>query len=130
MDIRVIGTEFLNWLLDVVKKLGALGTISYVGAFYLFYVAISVDFSTEATKAWLLAFIGTVLLLASGVIYCLEMKEEASKVREALGVLKEVFNRLSEQTAKGSNGQTGSIVKAINNLPTKISEVIKKAKVS
>lgn len=114
-----------NWLVDAVEKLGALGTISFVGAFLLIYVTSQVDFETQLAKALVLSGSAMVLLIFSGVIYYLRVIDENSKVKAALEVLKEVYNRLAEQTAKTEKDQTVSITMTIDNLPTKIAEVIK-----
>lgn len=117
-------------LLEAIKKLGVIGTISYVGSLLLFYVVTRVDFGKDPHKAFVLAFIGAVLLIFSGVIYWLESKEDTIKTKEALGVLREVFNRLAEQISTADKDKTVSITMTINNLPDKIAEVIKKTKLN
>lgn len=113
-------------VIEALQKLGIIGTISYVGAMLVFIVVIQVDFSTQLVKAVLLTTIGSVLLIFAGVIYWLESKEETIKVKEALGVLREVFNRMAEQISTADKDKTVSITMTINNLPDKIAEVIKK----
>ena len=113
-------------IIEAIKKLGILGTISYIGALFLFILVTQVDFKTETIKVYVLSFIGTTLLIFSGIIYWFENKEETIKIKEALGVLKEVYNRLAEQIATSDKDKTVSITMTINNLPDKISEVIKK----
>lgn len=113
-------------LIDVIKKLGPLGTISYVGAIVIFFVITRVNFQTESAKGISLLFIGTSLLLFSGIIYWLEKKEEAIKIREALGVLREVYKRMAEQISTADKNKTVSITMTIDNLPKEIAEVIKK----
>lgn len=114
-----------NWLVDAVEKLGALGTISFVGAFLLIYVTSQVNFETQLAKALVLSVSAMVLLIFSGIIYYLRVIDENLKVKAALEVLKEVYNRLAEQTAKTEKDQTVSITMTIDNLPTKIAEVIR-----
>lgn len=119
--------ELHNRIIEALQKLGIIGTISYVGAMLVFIAAIQVDFSQQLIKAILLTTIGSVLLIFAGVIYWLESKEETIKVKEALGVLREVFNRMAEQIATADKDKTVSITMTINNLPDKIAEVIKKS---
>ena len=111
---------------DIIKKLGPIGTISYVGAISIFFVITRVNFQTESTKGITLLVIGTSLLIFSGVIYWLEKKEEVIKIREALGVLREVYNRMAEQISTADKAKTVSITMTIDNLPKEIAEVIKK----
>lgn len=113
-------------ILDVVGRLGIIGSLSYVGAMILFLTVLGVNFSVEPTKAIVLTIIGTCLLFYSGLIYWLESKEETAKVKEALGVLREVFNRMAEQISTADKDKTVSITMTIDNLPDKIAEVIKK----
>lgn len=113
-------------VIEAVQRLGIIGTLSYVGAVVIFLVALSVNFETEPTKAIVLTLIGSSLLLFSGLIYWLESKEETAKVKEALGVLREVFNRMAEQISTADKDKTVSITMTIDNLPDKIAEVIKK----
>lgn len=113
-------------LIDAIKKLGPLGTISYVGAIAIFFVITQVNFQTDSAKGISLLVIGTSLLLFSGIIYWLEKKEEAIKIREALGVLREVYNRMAEQISTADKDKTVSITMTIDNLPKEIAEVIKK----
>lgn len=114
-------------LVDAVEKLGVLGTISYVGAAAIFTVLIFVDFSAEPIKAGVLLAIGLILLIYSGVIYWSESKQETTKIKEALGVLREVYNRMAEQISTADKDKTVSITMTIDNLPDKIAEVIKKS---
>ncbi len=114
-------------LVDTVKKLGAVGTISYIGAMLLFIVALQVDFRTETTRGFVLAGIGTLLLVFSGIIYYTQTREKARVVKEALEVLGGVYNRMAEQISTADKDKTVSITMTIDNLPDKISEVIKKS---
>jgi len=114
-------------LVDAVKKLGVLGTISYVGAAAIFTVLIFVDFSSEPVKAGVILAIGLILLIYSGDIYWSESKQETTKIKEALGVLREVYNRMAEQISTADTDKTVSITMTIDNLPDKIAEVIKKS---
>lgn len=125
MKIKI--KEFLlSGLVDAVKKLGVVGTISYVGAASIFAVLLLVDFGTQPVKAGVFLSIGVALLVYSGVIYWSETKQETAKVKEALGVLREVYNRMAEQISTADKDQTVSITMTIDNLPDKIAEVIKK----
>lgn len=114
-------------LVDAVKKLGVLGTISYVGAAAIFTVLIFVDFSAESVKTGVLLAIGLILLIYFGAIYWSESKQETTKIKEALGVLREVYNRMAEQISTADKDKTISITMTIDNLPDKIAEVIKKS---
>lgn len=114
-------------LADAVKRLGILGTISYVGAAAIFTVLIFVDFSAEPIKAGILLAVGLILLIYSGAIYWSESKQETTKIKEALGVLREVYNRMAEQISTADKDKTVSITMTIDNLPDKIAEVIKKS---
>lgn len=114
-------------LADTIKKLGVVGTISYVGAAAIFTVLIFVDFSAEPVKAGVLLAIGLILLIYSGAIYLSESKQETTKIKEALGVLREVYNRMAEQISTADKDKTVSITMTIDNLPDKIAEVIKKS---
>jgi hypothetical protein len=69
---------------------------------------------------------GASLLVFSGFIYLKEVLGKTANRKEALGVLKEVYNRLAEQTPKGTNEQTVSITMTIAELPKRILEVIDK----
>jgi len=111
---------------DVVKKLGIIGTICYMGAMLLFILVLTVNFQTEVFKALILSGIGTALLVYSGIVYSLEKKEETIKVKEALGVLREVYNRAAEQISTADKDKTVSITMTIDNLPDKIAEFIHK----
>ncbi len=113
-------------VMGAIQRLGIIGTISYVGAMTLFLVVLGVNFEAEPIKAVILSSIGTVLLIFAGAVYWLESKEETAKVKEALGVLREVFNRMAEQISTADKDKTVSITMTINNLPDKIAEVIKK----
>lgn len=120
--------EFLSSsLADAVRKLGVVGTISYVGAAVIFTVLLFTNFNTEPVKAGVLLTIGVVLLLFSGAIYWSETKQETEKRKEALGVLREVYNRMAEQISTADKDKTVSITMTIDNLPDKIAEVIKKS---
>ncbi|KKQ42186.1 MAG: hypothetical protein US60_C0022G0012 [Microgenomates group bacterium GW2011_GWC1_37_8] len=120
--------EFLlSGLADAVKKLGVVGTISYVGAAAIFAVLLFTNFDTEPVKAGVLLAIGAVLLFYSGAIYWSETKQETTKIKEALGVLREVYNRMAEQISTADKDKTVSITMTIDNLPDKIAEVIKKS---
>lgn len=68
-----------------------------------------------------------ILLIYSGAIYLSESKQETTKIREALGVLREVYNRMAEQISTADKDKTVSITMTIDNLPDKIAEVIKKS---
>ena len=114
-------------LVDAVKKLGAIGTISYIGAMLLFVVALQIDFRTETTRGFVLAGIGTLLLVFSGIIYHTQTREKAEVVKKALDVLGGVYNRMAEQISTADKDKTVSITMTIDNLPDKISEVIKKS---
>lgn len=111
---------------EAVKKLGVLGTISYIGALFLFILVTQVDFKTESLKVYVLSFIGTTLLIFSGIIYWLENKEKTVKIKEALGVLKTVYNQMADHISTSDKDKTVSITMTINNLPDKIFEAIKK----
>lgn len=117
----------LKLLKDAVQKLGVVGTISYVGAAAIFVLLMWTNFETEKFKVISLSVIGIVLLIYSGVIYWQETKQETEKVREALGVLREVYNRMAEQISVADKDKTVSITMTIDNLPDKIAEVIKKS---
>lgn len=114
-------------MIEAVKKLGPLGTISYIGALLLYLVATRVDFTHEAAKSYLLAGIGTVLLVFSGLIYITKLKRETEVIKEALTVLGGVYNRMAEQISTSDKDKTVSITMTIDNLPDKIAEVIKKS---
>jgi len=123
MDIKKFLTSSLA---DMVRKLGVVGTISFVGAAAIFTVLLAVDFNSEPVKAFVFLGIGVALLVYSGVIYLSETKQEAAKIKEALGVLREVYNRMAEQISSADEKKTVSITMTIDNLPDKIAEVIKK----
>jgi len=112
-------------LVNDIKKLGPLGTISYIGALLCIIAAFKQDFSTSNT-GWALIFVGVSLLIFTGVIYLKETLARTANRKEALGVLREVFNRLAEASTKGTNKQTVSITMTIDNLPKRILEVIEK----
>lgn len=118
---------WMKLLKDTVQRLGVVGTISYVGSAAIFVLLTQTDFEAEKFKVLMLSVIGIILLMYSGIIYWLQTKQETAKVHEALGVLREVYNRLAEQTAKTAKDQTVSITMTIDNLPEKIAEVIKKS---
>jgi hypothetical protein len=117
--------HIINKLSGDVRRLGAIGTISYVGALLSFVAALFVDFSLTS-KGWALIVAGVALLLLSGVIYLKEALAKSANKKEALGVLREVFNRLAEQSTNGTKEQTVSITMTIDNLPKKILEVLEK----
>jgi hypothetical protein len=117
----------ISSLVDAVKKLGVVGTISYVGAATIFAVLAFVNFSTEPVKAGILLAIGVILLVYSGAIYWSENQQETTRIKEALGVLCEVYNRMAEQISTADKNKTVSITMTIDNLPDKIAEVIKKS---
>ncbi len=117
--------NLLKKLSEDVRKLGAVGTISYVGALLSFVAALFIDFSAT-NKGWALIIAGVALLFFSGVIYLKETLAKSANRKEALGVLKEVFNRLAEQSTNGTKEQTVSITMTIDNLPKKILEVLDK----
>lgn len=120
--------EFLSSsLAEAVRKLGVVGTISYVGAAVIFTVLLFTNFNTEPVKAGVLLAIGVALLFYSGAIYWSETKQETIKMKEALGVLREVYNRMAEQISTADKDKTVSITMTIDNLPDKIAEVIKKS---
>ncbi len=122
--------EFLSSsLVDAVKRLGIVGTISYVGAATVFVVLLLVNFNAEPVKAGVLLSIGVALLMYSGAIYWSETKQETEKMKEALGVLREVYNRMAEQISTADKDKTVSITMTIDNLPDKIAEVIKKTSI-
>lgn len=130
--MRDMNEPFLKYLFEgtgnQVRKLGPLGTITYVGAILLFLVALFSDFKTESLKPTILAGVGAVLLLFSGIIYYSQTKEKAMLVKEALNVFSGVYNRLAEQISTANEAKTESITKTIGkNFPDKISEVIEKS---
>lgn len=108
-----------------VKKLGTIGTISFSGSMLSFMAAFFIDFS-KTNKGWALIVTGVSLLLFSGVIYLKESLAKIANRKEALGVLREVYNRLAEQSTNGTNEQTVSITMTIAELPKKILEVVDK----
>ena len=112
-------------LADTIQKLGTLGIISFIMANYALKILPSVNFETEPIKGAYLSFLAAAFLLFTGWIYKLKVKEESSRVVAALEVLKEIYNRLAEQTGKTDKDQTVSITMTIDNLPQKIAEVIK-----
>lgn len=122
--------ELHDLLIEALQKLGIIGTIAYVGAIFLFLLISQVDFKTETTKVWFLSSIETALLIFSGIIYWLESREETTKIKEALGVLREVYNRMAEQISTADKHKTVSITMTVDKLPEKIAEVIKKTKKS
>lgn len=117
--------NLIKKLSEDVRKLGAVGTISYVGALLSFVAALFIDFSVT-NKGWALTIAGVALLFFSGVIYLKEVLAKSANRKEALGVLREVFNRLAEQSTNGTKEQTVSITMTIDNLPKKILEVLDK----
>lgn len=117
--------DIFKKLPEDVNKLGAIGTISYVGALLSFFAAFFIDFNVT-NKGWALITSGVALLFFSGAIYLRETLAKAANRKEALGVLREVFNRLAEQSTNGSKEQTVSITMTIDNLPQKILEVLHK----
>ncbi len=117
-----------NWLVDAVKSLGALGTVSYIAAFYSIKLVTEVNFETEFTKAIIFSVISVILFLFSGVIYHLRQSNENENIKIALEVLKQVYNRLAEQISTADKDKTVSITMTVDNLPEKIAEVIKKTK--
>jgi len=108
-----------------IKKLGTIGTLSYAGSVLCFIAAFSTDFSNTA-KGWALIIAGVALLFFSGAIYLKESLAKTANRREALTVLKEVYNRLAEASPKGTKEQTVSITMTIAELPKRILEVIDK----
>lgn len=115
----------LQKLPDDIKKLGPIGTISYVGGVFCFISAFAVDF-TKTNKGWALIVVGVALLLFAGLLSLKEILVKATNRKEALGVLREVYNRLAEQSTSGSKEQTVSITMTIAELPKRILEVIDK----
>lgn len=116
---------FQENLVNTVQRLGILGTISYVGASVIFVVLFFTNFDKEPTKAYVLLAIGVALLIYSGWIYWSESKKRTEKTKEALGVLREVYNRMAERITTADKDKTVSITMTIDNLPKKIAEVIK-----
>ena len=114
-------------LVKQVKQLGVVGTISYIGALMLFVVTIQINFQKDFAKGVLLAGLGTILLVYSGFIYLTKSREKAELVKKALDVLGQVYNRMAEQISTSDKDKTVSITMTIDNLPEKISEVIKKS---
>lgn len=115
----------INKLPEDIHKLGTIGTISYVGALFCIIAAFFTDF-TATSKGWALIITGVSLLFLTGIIYLKETLAKTANRKEALGVLKEVFNRLAEASTKGTKEQTVSITMTIDNLPKRILEVIEK----
>lgn len=124
MDLGKFAPDDLSY---TVKNLGNRGTISYLLAIVIFIVALQVDFQTELTKAVILSIIGVSLLLSSVIIYVTESKQVTLRVVEALGVLSEIYNRMAEQIEKSDKEKTISITTTIDNLPDRITEVIRNA---
>lgn len=116
---------FQENLVNTIQRLGVLGTISYVGASAIFTVIFFTNFDKEPIKAYVLLVIGVALLIYSGGIYWFESKKRTEKTKEALGVLREVYNRMAEQITTADKDKTISITMTIDNLPKKIAEVIK-----
>ena len=67
------------------------------------------------------------MLVFSGIIYHTQTREKAEVVKKALDVLGGVYNRMAEQISTADKDKTVSITMTIDNLPDKISEVIKKS---
>jgi len=117
--------DLLTSLPDDVQKLGTVGTIAYVGALFSFFATFFIDFSKD-NKGWAFIIAGVALLVFSGVLYLKEILARIANKKEALGVLREVYNRLAEQTAKGDKDQTVAMTMTIAELPKKILEVVDK----
>lgn len=115
----------LNKLPEDIRKLGTVGTISFAGSMLSFISAFFIDF-TKTNKGWALIIASVSLLFFSGFVYLKEMLAKTANRREALSVLREVFNRLAEQSTNGTNQQTVSITMTIAELPKKILEVVDK----
>lgn len=116
--------KIIEKLPEDVQKLGAVGTISYIGALFCIGATFFVDFNTG--KGWALIIAGVALLTLSGIIYLKEVLARTANRKEALFTLREVYNRLAEQTPKGTNEQTVSITMTIAELPKRILEVLHK----
>lgn len=121
----MIAKDLLKTLPEDVQRLGTVGTISYIGALCAFISAFFIDFD-KGGKGWALIIAGVALLILSGVIYLKEMLAKTANRKEALGVLRELYNRLAEQTAKGDKDQTVAMTMTIAELPKKILEVVDK----
>lgn len=117
---------FYKWIIYSLRKLGILGTICFVGSVSLFIGATQVDFLKNSGKGWALISIGGILILFSGVIYHLETREITKKFEAAVKTLGEVYNRLSEQSAKVDIDKLSGILEKIDKFPEKISELLKK----
>lgn len=117
--------ELLKTLPDDVNKLGTIGTISYIGALCAFFSTFFIDFD-KGGKGWALIIAGVALLTLSGVLYLKEALAKIANRKEALGVLRDVYNRLAEQTAKGTKDQTVAMTMTIAELPKKILEIVDK----
>ena len=115
----------INKLPEDIQKLGTIGAISYIGALFCIIGAFFTDFTTT-NKGWALIIAGIALLFLTGIIYLKETLAKTANRKEALGVLREVFNRLAEASTKGTKEQTVSITMTIDNLPKRILEVIEK----
>ncbi len=116
--------DLIKKLPQDVEKLGFLGTISYVGAL-LCIVAAAIAFFTRTNGGGIMVIAGVALLAYSGFLGSRKDSSKDAVRREALETLKEVYNRLSEQTAKGTNEQTVSMTMTIAELPAKIIELLK-----
>ncbi len=120
----MFGQELIKKLPEDIQKLGAIGTVSYIGALLCMVAAFLTDFSTG--KGWALIVAGVALLTLSGAIYLKETLARTANRKEALTTLREVYNRLAEQSTKGTNEQTVSITMTIAELPKRILEVLHK----
>lgn len=120
----MFGEELIKKLPEDIQKLGTVGTISYIGALFCIGTAFFSDFNTG--KGWALIIAGVVLLALSGAIYLKETLARTANRKEALATLREVYNRLAEQSTKGTNEQTVSITMTIAELPKRILEVLHK----
>ncbi len=107
-----------------VNKLGPIGTISYVGGILCFISAFFFEFSGIDSKGFILVIIGASLVIFAGLLSSRETNMRALNRKEALGVLREVYNRLAEQSTKGNKEQTVSITMTIAELPKRILEVL------
>lgn len=115
----------LQKLPEDIRKLGTIGTISFAGSMLSFVSAFFIDF-TKTNKGWALIITGVSLIFFSGFVYLKEVLAKTANRREALSVLREVYNRLAEASTKGSNEQTVSITMTIAELPKRILEVVDK----
>lgn len=60
------------------------------------------------------------MLIYSGIIFIQLKREKTIRVRKALWVLREVYQRVAEQSAKRDNKMATIITKEVNQLPERI----------